>query len=622
MAVARPLKLKAEVFRSRPLPSEIVGIAKVWVDSGVYHLDGEFDYAIPAKFGSVIDAGVRVVVPFGNRECEALVLSRKPDKAHGGVKEILKVLSPVPVATAESLALIAAVSRRWAAHPYDVLRSAIPPRTAAVDKEPFEGKKGRSSSGKLSRKYLQFPPAQDSYRLIAEYVAARRGSGSLLVLLPDSRSIERLQEFLPDVTVLDSSLDKSDRYRNYLKTLQQGDLVVLGTRSSVFAPLSDLAEIILVDDSSESYYEQRSPGWNARDVAALRSQMGSISFAIMGYSPSAEVARFIETGWMKYQPVKASLPVKSYQATSGELLPAGIFSPIRSALKKGPVLFIAPRKGYSQSILCSQCRNVSLCECGGRVLQRGAGRVIECSICQKSYSDWSCTWCQSHKFILLGRGSERFAHEIGRAFPGFAVTESSGEKILDKYLSSDGIVIATPGAIPKSSEGYSAVIVLECERLFSQADVRSQERARGILFSSAGSLASDSQLLLVISHNHPVLSALSAWKPSLITSRELRDREEVGFPPFTRALSLEIEASEAPTLVRGLKSAQSAGRLPISTRILGPSPAPSGKSRLLLLVPIEEGEELVLLIHEFQRKRSISKKPLASLRIDPYSLAQ
>jgi primosomal protein N' (replication factor Y) len=409
VAVARPLKLKAEVFRTRTPPSESVGIAKVWVDSGVYHLDGEFDYAIPAKFGSDIEVGVRIVVPFGNRECEALVLSREPGKSQGGVKEITKVLSPVPVATAESLALIAEVSRRWAAHPYDVLRSAIPPRSAAVDKEPFVSEKGEPSTGKLSRKYLQFPPAQDAYRLIAEYVAARRGSGSLLVLLPDSRSIERLQEFLSDVTVLDSNLDKSDRYRNYLKTLRQGQLVVLGTRSSVFTPLSDLREIILVDDSSENYYEQRSPGWNARDVAALRSQMGSISFTIMGYSPSAEVARLIETGWMKYQPVKASLPVKSFQATSGELLPTGIFSPIRSALKNGPVLFIAPRKGYSQSILCTQCRNVSLCECGGRVLQRGAGRVIECSICHKSYPDWSCAWCQSQKFFLMGRGSERFA---------------------------------------------------------------------------------------------------------------------------------------------------------------------------------------------------------------------
>jgi primosomal protein N' (replication factor Y) len=109
VAVARPLKLKAEVFRTRTPASESVGIAKVWVDSGVYHLDGEFDYAIPAKFGSDIEVGVRIVVPFGNRECEALVLSREPGKSQGGVKEITKVLSPVPVATAESLALIAEV---------------------------------------------------------------------------------------------------------------------------------------------------------------------------------------------------------------------------------------------------------------------------------------------------------------------------------------------------------------------------------------------------------------------------------------------------------------------------------------------------------------------------------
>ena len=134
-------------------------------------------------------------------------------------------------------------------------------------------------------------------------------------------------------------------------------------------------------------------------------------------------------------------------------------------------------------------------------------------------------------------------------------------------------------------------------------------------------MAIGAELLLVISLSHPVISALAAWKPSLITSRELRDREEVGFPPFTRSLSLEIESGEAPALIRGLKSAQSSGRLPASTRILGPSQAASGKSRLLLLVPIDEGEELISLIHEFQRKRSISKKTLASLRIDPYSLS-
>ena len=622
MAVARPLKLKAEVFPRRHIPSEITGIARVWVDSGIYHLDTVFDYAIPESLDSVVEIGVRIIVPFGNRECEAIVLERRDVIGNqAGLKQIIKAVSAFPVATTESLRLIAEVSKRWAAHPYDVLRSAIPPRSAAVDKEAIEIAKEPNLPKKLARKYLQFPPGKDVYRLIAEYLAARSSAGSVLVLLPDSRSIERLREFVSHATVLDSQLDKADRYRNYLKTIRDRELVVLGTRSSVFAPLPDLSEIILVDDGSESYYEQRSPGWNARDVAVLRSQLNMISLTMMGFSPSAEVARMIENGWIKYQPVKASLVVRSFQATSGELLPSGIFSPIRSALKKGPVLFISPRKGYSQSLLCTQCRNVSICECGGRYLQRGAGRAIECSLCQKRQIDWRCAWCQSQKFFLMGRGSERFAQEIGRAFPGFTVTESSGEKILDNFLSDEGVVIATPGAIPKSSKGFSAVIILECERLFSQSDVRSQERARGILFSSAGSLAIGAELLLVISHSHPVISALSAWKPSLITSRELRDREEVGFPPFTRSLSLEIESGEAPALLRGLKSAQSSGRLPSSTRVLGPSQTASGKSRLLLLVPIEEGDELISLIHEFQRKRSISKKTLASLRIDPYSLS-
>ena len=621
MAVARPLKLKAEVFRNASSSSESTGLARVWVDSGVYHLDGEFDYAIPAHLDSSIEKGVRIVVPFGGRECEAIVLSRHPVSSHGGLKQISKVLSPFPVANENSLALIREVSRRWAAHPFDVIRSAIPPRSAAVDKESFTTERVEKLSTKTPRKYLQFPPAQDCFRLIADYVGKRRGKGSILVLLPDSRSIEHLQELIPDVVVLDSSLDKAVRYRNYLKTLRSCNLVVIGTRSGVFAPITDLSEIIMVDEGSESFYENRAPGWNARDVAAVRSQMDSVSLTIMGFSPSVEVARLIETGWMKYEPVKASTRVKSFQPAAGELLPSGIFAPIRAALKNGSVLFIAPRKGYSQSILCVQCRNIALCDCGGRVLQRGSGRAIECSICQKRYPDWRCSWCQAQNFFLLGRGSERFAHEIGRAFPGYAVTESSGEKILSTYLPSDGIVIATPGAIPMSKIGYSAIVVLECDRLFSQADVRSQERARGILFSSAGSLSAEAELLLVISHSHPVIGALAAWKPSLITAKELRDREEVGFPPFTRSLSLDIETSEAPTLLRGLKSAQSSGRLPVSTRALGPTQISSGKSRILLLVPIAEGDALVTLIHEFQRKRSVSKKTLASLRIDPYSLS-
>jgi primosomal protein N' (replication factor Y) len=152
--------------------------------------------------------------------------------------------------------------------------------------------------------------------------------------------------------------------------------------------------------------------------------------------------------------------------------------------------------------------------------------------------------------------------------------------------------------------------------------MRAQERSRALFFSAVSHLSESGSFLLVLEHANPIIGALAAWKPSLISSRELRERKEVALPPYSRAVTLDIEQSQSPTLVRGLKASVSDGRLPASTRILGPTEPRDGLSRILLLVEIERGQELIELIHEFQRKRSIAKKPLASLRIDPYSLSR
>jgi primosomal protein N' (replication factor Y) len=125
-----------------------------------------------------------------------------------------------------------------------------------------------------------------------------------------------------------------------------------------------------------------------------------------------------------------------------------------------------------------------------------------------------------------------------------------------------------------------------------------------------------------LSDTHPILGAVAAWKPALVSQQELRDRAEVHLPPFTRALTLDADTSEIRTIIRGLESAHNQGRLPTSTRILGPLQIESGKSRIVVTAPIHDGENLVELVHEFQRRRSISRKTLASLRIDPYSLTR
>ena len=342
----------------------------------------------------------------------------------------------------------------------------------------------------------------------------------------------------------------------------------------------------------------------------------------MGYSPSAEVARLIDIGWFEFKGVKQKIRVDTFQQEFSELLPGKIIGELRRLVKQGPILFIAPRKGYSQSISCSSCRNISTCSCGGRLEKKGATTAISCSLCANVYSEWVCQYCAGLKPFLLNRGSERFAQEIGVALPGIPITLCEAEKMVDDFELNSGIVIATPGSAPMSADGYAAVVILDGEKLLNQSDLRAQERAREIFFTHAALLNSSGSALLVINHSNPIVGALASWKPSLISRRELQERIEASLPPFVRSISLDIDSTESATLVRALNKSRDEGRLPASTRILGPSTLNTTTDRILLLAPLEDGEALVLLMHEFQRRRSATRKKLATLRIDPYSLSR
>ena len=619
----RPLRLKSEVAsRSQCVAADDLPIVRVWVDNSVYHLDSAFDYLVPESLSSEIAIGIRIEVPFNGRTVEAIVLERLAQSTSSGLKYVQKVISSSPVATVETLALIGAVAARWAAHPYDVIRSAIPPRAAAVDRENLPPLQRRSRAAKPARSFLQLPPAQPRAQIIAEHVQALSKRGRVLVIVPDSRSLNHLIQLCPEAIAIDSALDRTVRYRNFLKALQGTSDIYIGTRSAIFAPVADLSFIIVVDEGSENHYEKRSPGWNVRDVAILRSQLEKVSLDFLGYSPSSEVARLIELKWIEYRAVRRKVSVQNFQQSTSELLPGRIISEIRKALGSGPVLFIASRKGYSQAISCARCRNVALCECGGKLFKGAVASKPECALCSKIYDPWICSWCRSETPFLIGRGSSRFIQEIGAAFPGVQISSSEGDHILDNYENERGIVVATPGSTPEATSGYGAVVVLEGDSFFLQSDIRAQERARELFFAAAGFLSKEGKLLLVLAHDNPIIGALSSWKPSLLSQRELRERDEVQLPPYVRALSLDGDSTEIPQILRGLELARNENRLPTSTRILGPIDVKNGQSRILIMAPIAVGEDLVKFIHEYQRRRSASKKTLTSLRIDPYSLTR
>ena len=220
---------------------------------------------------------------------------------------------------------------------------------------------------------------------------------------------------------------------------------------------------------------------------------------------------------------------------------------------------------------------------------------------------------------MQSRGADRHQHEIGLLFPGVKSVISTSDHLVDSVID-EGIVIATPGMAPQSKNGYSAVVFLEGNRFLNQPDMRANERVREMFFAHASLISQTGTVLLIQDEGHVISTALTTWNPSMAIHRELEERHSLALPPYVRSVKLIMEPSDISRLQSALTAAREEGRIPAETKILGPISI-GEKSSLILTVPLETGERLISTLHEFMRRRSVAKKSLPSLRIDPYSLS-
>ena len=627
MATPRLFRLKAEVA---PAPSgpvaESLPIARVRVDTGVFHLDQLYDYSVPEKLSSSAVIGVRVQIPFGGRETEGIVVSRsaKAERA-GELKSVTKVLSPHPVATTTSLKLFDAAAEFYCCNPWDLIRSAIPPRVAAVDKEFVPQTSTLNISGGGSLPVFQtLSPFQPSHQQIPDLIEQIKARGSILIIAPDEKDVDLLYGELKgirhQVLRLTSSTSREERYRNFLLSMSIESSIIIGTRSAIFAPVKNLQTIIVYKESSPDHFEIRSPGWSTYAIAKLRANSEGLQLIFTGFSPSVRCAFDIDQSQMKYRNEKVAVQVQAFAPHDGALLPGRVFTEIKKALAQGPVLFLAPRKGYGNALLCAHCRNIAMCKCGGRLQVASKGIAPTCVHCGTGYPAWKCSFCARDTQYLAGRGIDRAAEEISRAFPGYPVILSAGEVIKEEVESKPSIVLSTPGAQPLVDGGYSAVVVLDAMRFFAHTDISSQERARELLLESASLINKPGKVLLVIDDSHPIVSAIARWNIAPLLKRELADRQELMLPPTVASAVIVTAAQVAPQIVAGLRKALSEGRIPDSVRIFGPTVLPKDQAKVVIHVSHQEWSQLADVLHELQRKRSIAKKDLLNLRVAPYSL--
>ena len=599
--------------------------ARVRVDTGVFHLDQLYDYQIPEKISDSVHVGVRVQLPFGNRETEGIVVERllHPERA-GDLKSITKVLSPLPIATTESLNLIDRIARQYACNPWDLLRSAIPPRIASVDKTFSIVASGPHKSHKRSLVFQTLSPFIPAHEQLVPLVKQSHLQGSVLIIAPDEKDVDLIINALHSSSIealkLTAAMPRDERYRNYLQAIHGSDCVVVGTRSAVFAPIRNLNSVIIHKESSYDHYEQRSPGWNSRSVALIRAETESIKLILTGFSPSMEISQLINDSEVKYLNFKQSVNIKAFSPNEGALLPGRIFSEIKKALNLGPVLFIAPRKGYGNALLCAHCRNVATCDCGGRLSVIAKNKAPSCVHCGKTFASWKCSFCNRDKQYLAGRGIERAAEEISRAFPNFPVIVSAGDVIKDQIEPKPALILATAGAQPQVEGGYAAVVILDGTRFFSHTDLRTQERARELFLESSSMISKVGAVLLVIDDSHPIVSAIARWNVAPLLKRELSERSELHLPPSVFSIVLVIDQFIGMQIYSGLKKALNEGRIPQSSKVYGPTEIAKGQVKIVIHADKKDSQVLTDVVHELQRRRSIAKKDLFTLRVEPYSL--
>ncbi len=613
-------------------------IARVLPMLSVPHLDREFDYLVTAEQSQAAQPGTRVRVRFHGRLVDAFVWERRADTDHAGrLGRLERVISPEPVLTAEVRHLVEAVAARYAGSRADVLRLAIPPRHARVEREtpaapelpvvaPVDpagwqryAQGGRYlaalGAGRAARAVWQALPGDSWTDRFADAAMQTIQSGrTALAVVPDQRDIDalcrvataRLDE--TGVVALSAGLGPAARYRRWLAVLRGNARLVVGTRSAVFAPIADLGLVMLWDDGDDTLAEPRAPYPHAREVAMLRAHLTGCAALVGGYARTAEAHALVRSGWAHdvvaaRSVVRAAAPrvialddggyaEERDPAARSARLPSIALRAARTALQAGaPVLVQVPRRGYLPALACARCRAIIRCRhCTGPLSlpARGAGAV--CRWCGRIDPALRCARCGSDAVRAVVVGARRTAEELGRAFPGTTVITSAGDAVVAAVGGGPALVIATPGAEPHAEGGYGAALLLDSWALLGRQDLRAAEDTlrRWLAAAALVRARGDGGTVTVVAEAAiPTVQALIRWDPAGHAEAELTARAELGLPPSVHMAAVDGDPGSVAALLDAV-------RLPDGADLLGPVPLPPGVRRPSG-VPAEAGVERMVV---------------------------
>ncbi|WP_062078854.1 hypothetical protein [Demequina globuliformis] len=571
-------------------------IARVRLDSPLPHLDRDFDYAIPEKLHGTVAVGSRVRVPFAGRLVGAVVMECAETTDFDGKLLDVKSSSAIPSFTPEALELAKDVARRYAGSVWDVCRLMAPPRVASVEKRPW-GEPQPDISYAQARMRLDTEPLVGTGQraiwpglpegegrcsvpvraVVATAVANLGEDASAIVVVPDARAqravlaeCERLglkrwtARSGGQVAVLAHDDGQTARFGSYVAAMTGHARIVVGTRPTVLQPVPRLGALILWDEANGVYEELHAPYLHARTVAAMRAT-GDVAALVGGYALSVDAAALAEHGWARWceparDAVRAAVPAidvltedrREQEGGAGRhWMPGSAWRALSAAIDRGPVGVIVPRAGYVNAAACARCDEWAVCrDCDSPLAISGAGADPVCIAHGHVQPHWHCPECASNRLKHLRQGVERIAEQLARMAPGTTLTVSSaGTGVVDDFTVSDGIVLATPSALPAVAGGYAHLVIVDAGVPAGLGLGGELTAIRWWLSAAAlvRSRADGGAVTVVGEVPEAVRRALATWSPADAARDAYEERAELGFPPHRRHIQVTGASSWVTT---------------------------------------------------------------------------
>lgn len=507
-------------------------------------------------------------------------------------------------------------------------------------------------------------------RLIERVVARGRKA---IYLVPEialtPQIMERVGErFGSRAALLHSGLSTGERYDTWQR-IMSGDVdVVVGARSAVFAPFSNLGLIVVDEEHDTSYKQQDSPRYNAREVAIVRARAVGAVVVMGSATPTLETYHAALEGRYGFH----ELPDR----ISGGVLPevqvvdlkeSGTESPFseeaRQAIEDSidrneQVLLFLNRRGFSNFIQCADCGLVPRCKnCCVSLTYHSGRRDLVCHYCDHTEPGWDlCPKCGGSNITYVGLGTQRVEDHIAEKFPETTCArfdrdamrrKGSTEALLNDFGSGMVRFLVGTQMLAKGHDFRSVglVVVVNADVSMNLPDFRSGERTFQILTQVAGRAGrgevAGKVIIQTFNPDHHSLKYVTAHDFKGFYAEEAEMREELVYPPFSRLVRVVVEAAhqvEAETAARKLAAlaAQQAeafhkagslnqdGSPRNRIEVIGPSRAPLAKIRnvhrwhmMLKGAPRKNLSPFVRLCLEKVRAAGIPSGVRFSVDVDP-----